>query len=184
MIGQLPTAVEIDGCSYKIRSDYRDILTIFEAFSDEDLTEQEKWTVGLEIFYEKIPDNMEEAIKQLLFFLNRGEEEKKDSGNGKKLYDWEQDEQLIFQAVNKVAKTEVRATAYMHWWTFMGYFCEIGESLFSSVVSIRDKQNKHKPLEKHEREFYKKNKQVVDLKRKYSSELLAEMDRVNQLIGV
>lgn len=66
----------------------------------------------------------------------------------------------------------------------MGYFSEIGESLFSSVVSIRDKQNKRKPLEKHEREFYKKNKQVVDLKRKYSSEQQAEMDRLNNLIGV
>ncbi|MBE5877701.1 MAG: hypothetical protein E7290_12540 [Lachnospiraceae bacterium] len=184
MIGQLPTAVEIDGCSYKIRTDYRDILTIFEAFSDTELTEQEKWMVALEIFYEKIPVNIEEAIKQLLGFLNRGEEEKKEANASKKLYDWEQDEQLIFQAVNKVAKTEVRAIEYMHWWTFMGYFSEIGESLFSSVVSIRDKQNKRKPLEKHEREFYKKNKQVVDLKRKYSNEQQAEMDRLNNLIGV
>ena len=39
MIGQLPTAVEIDGCSYKIRTEYRDVLTIFTAFSDEELTD-------------------------------------------------------------------------------------------------------------------------------------------------
>ena len=182
MIGQLPTAVEIDGCSYKIRTDYRDVLTIFTAFSDEELTDQEKWEVGLTIFYEEIPQNIEEAIKQLVSFLNRGEEEKQ--GAGKKLYDWEQDEQLIFQAVNKVAKTEVRTIESMHWWTFLGYFSEIGESMFASVVNIRDKKNKRKALEKHEREFYKNNKAVIDLKKKYSSEQQAEIDKLNKILGM
>lgn len=182
MIGRLPTTVMIDGRDYKIRTDYRDILTIFEAFGDEELTDQEKWIVAMTIFYEEIPKNMNEAAKQLVLFLNRGEEEK-ESKDSKKLYDWEQDEQLIFQAVNKVAQKEVRAVEYMHWWTFLGYFSEIGESMFASVINIRDKKNKHKHLEKYEREFYRNNKQVIDLKKKYSSEQQAQIDKLNQLLG-
>ena len=38
----LPTAVEINGTEYQIRSDYRDILTIIEALSDAELSEEEK----------------------------------------------------------------------------------------------------------------------------------------------
>ena len=38
----LPTAVEVNGTEYQIRSDYRDILTIIEALSDAELSEEEK----------------------------------------------------------------------------------------------------------------------------------------------
>ena len=184
MIGKLPTSIQIDGVHYKIRTDYRDILRIFEAFADNDLTDQEKWTVAVVIFFEIVPSNLEEAIKQFKWFINRGEEEKQDNRALKPLYDWEQDEQMIFQAVNKVAGKEVRELEYMHWWTFLGLFSEIGESLFASVVNIRNKKNKGKTLEKHEREFYKANKDVIDIKKRYSNEQLAEMAELRRVLGI
>lgn len=177
-------SIELDGIEYKIRTDYRDILTIFEAFMDNDLSDQEKWTVAVVIFYEEVPNNLEKAIKQLVWFLNRGEEEKQESQSSKPLYDWEQDEQLIFQAVNKVAGKEIRDLEYMHWWTFIGLFSEIGESLFSNVVNIRNKKNKGKALEKHEREFYKANKNLIDIKKRYSNEQLAEMAELCRVLGI
>ncbi len=39
----------------------------------------------------------------------------------------------------KTTKRDIRSIKYMHWWTFFGLYLEIGESLFSTVVSIRDK---------------------------------------------
>lgn len=173
-------AVEIDGVEHKIRTDYRDILRIFEAFNDNELSDKEKWTVALVIFYENIPQNVDEAIKQFTWLLNRGADEGKKIS--KPLYDWEQDEQMIFQAVNKVAGKEVRELEYMHWWTFLGLFSEIGESMFSSVVNIRNKRNKGKNLEKHEREFYRNNKDTVDLKKKYSNEQLPE--ELRRVLGI
>ncbi len=59
-----------------------------------------------------------------------------------RIMDWEQDAPIIIPAVNKVNNAEVRATDYMHWWTFFGLYMEIGESTFSTVVSIRDKKKK------------------------------------------
>lgn len=47
----LPTAVEVNGTEYQIRSDYRDILTIIEALSDAELSEEEKAEAMLDIFY-------------------------------------------------------------------------------------------------------------------------------------
>lgn len=184
MIGRLPITIKIDGADYKIRTDYRDILRIFEAFMDNNLTDQEKWIVAVTIFYGKIPSNLEDAIRQFSWFINRGEEEKKENRTSKPLYDWEQDEQIIFQAVNKVAGKEVRELEYMHWWTFLGLFSEIGESLFASVVNIRNKKNKGKTLEKHEKEFYQANRSVIDIKKRYSNEQLAEMAELCRVLGI
>lgn len=59
---------------------------------------------------------------------------------------------------------------YIHWWTFLGYFNEIGEGLFSTVINIRQKKNKGKKFEKYEQDFYQNNKDLIDLKKKYAKE--------------
>ena len=51
MIYDLPTAVEINGTEYEIRSDYRAILDIIAAVSDPELSEEEHAVAALDIFY-------------------------------------------------------------------------------------------------------------------------------------
>ena len=92
------------------------------------------------------------------------------------MLDWEQDESIIFPAINKVAGAETRSQSYIHWWTFMGYFMEIEEGTFSMVLGIRQKKAKHKKLEKWEQEFYRNNKELCDLKKRYTEEEQAEID--------
>lgn len=182
MIGRLPTTLCIEDREYKIRTDYRIALTIFEAFNDIELKDNEKAMVMLNLLYEIVPDNIEEALKKASWFLDGGKQYE-EFNKTKKVMDWEQDESIIFSAVNKVAGYETREKEYMHWWTFLGYFSEIGEGLFSTVINIRQKKNKGKKLEKYEQEFYKNNKQLIDLKEKYSTEEQAEIDRLNQLLN-
>lgn len=182
MIGRLPTTLCIEDREYKIRTDYRIALTIFEAFNDIELKDNEKAMVMLNLLYEIVPDNIEEALKKASWFLDGGKQYE-EFNKTKKVMDWEQDESIIFSAVNKVAGYETREKEYIHWWTFLGYFSEIGEGLFSTVINIRQKKNKGKKLEKYEQEFYKNNKQLIDLKEKYSTEEQAEIDRLNQLLN-
>lgn len=184
MIGVLSTCLMVGGKERKIRTDFRDCLNILQACADPDLEHHEKLEVMIEILYvEDIePEHMEEAMKQAVWFLNCGDtiEECK---NKKRVMDWEQDEQMIFAAVNKVAGKELRTEKYIHFWTFISYFYEIGEGLFSTVINIRTKKNKNKKFEKHESEFYKENKSLVDLRKKYSAEQQAEIDYINSLLG-
>ena len=79
---------------------------------------------------------------------------------------------MIFSAINKVAGKEIRSQEYMHWWTFMGLFNEIGEGMFASVINIRNKKARHKKLEKYEQEMYREYKDIIDIhsKRKQRSE--------------
>lgn len=87
--------------------------------------------------------------------------------------DWKQDAHMIFPAVNKVAGFEVRSCDYLHWWTFIGMFGEIGDGLFATVLHIRQKRARSKPLDKWEQEFCARNSALVNL---ISDEEQAEID--------
>ncbi|RDU21941.1 Gp15 family bacteriophage protein [Anaerosacchariphilus polymeriproducens] len=186
MIGQLPKELNINGVKRAIRSDFRVALLIFQAWNDPELTEQEKSIVMLDCLYEDLETATEEdyqtLLEQAVCFLNGGEDSQQQK-QPKKTMDWEQDEKLIFSAVNKVANIETRAVEYLHWWTFLSYFNEIGEGLFTTVLNIRSKQNKGKKLDKAEKDFYRENKSLIDLKHKYSAEEQAEIDKLNELLN-
>lgn len=184
MIGGLPEVLKVDGVDYPIRSDYRNVLQVFEAFADPELEQGEKWIVAIYLLLEDFSCaddvfnaidngfNINMASEQIVWFISAGHE----SGEKKELptYDWMKDEQMIFSAVNKIAGVETRQVDYIHWWTFLGYFNEIGEGNFSFVVGIRNKLNKGKKLEKHEREFYSNNKKLIRLESPKSKEELEE----------
>ena len=167
MLGELPRALGINGHEYPIDSDYRNILAIFSAFNDDELTDAEKGYVCLNRLYDTVnfsEEDIEEAYRKAVGFINYMPSGKKSQ---KKFIDWEKDEQLIFPALNAVAGTEVRLLPYMHWWTFMGYFQNIeSESLFGTVLSIRQKRAKGKKLEKWEKEFEHNNLELISIENK------------------
>ena len=96
--------------------------------------------------------------------------------------DWEQDAPIIIPAVNKVMGKEVRLIPYLHWWTFMGAYMEIGDSLFNQVLSIRQKKKSGEHLEKWENKFYQDNKALCDLKEKYTDAELKEQERLLRIL--
>lgn len=186
MIGQLPKTLTVSGTEYRIRSDFRTILRIYEAFEDKELTEQEQALVCMVNIYPgfaKIPDeHLQEACEKAYWFVGGGDTPQSEPEKTKML-DWKQDENILFPAINKAAGFIVREREYLHWWEFLGFFGEIGDGLFSSVMNIRSKKAKGKPLEKHEKEFYKKNKNLINIKTPEDIEAEEELNAVlNALI--
>lgn len=181
MIGELPTTLLVGGREYGISSDYRTALLIFQAYNDPDLTDDEKHLTAVRCLYtEPIPHaDIVEAAKQAAWFLGGGDIPKEDTGV--KVLDWEQDEHLIFPAVNRVAGQEVRALPYLHWWTFLGFLTEMGESVLSAVMSLRQKKARGERLTKSEEKYYRDHYDMVHLKRRWSAEEQAENDFVDSL---
>lgn len=171
MMYELPKSLNICGVEYEIRSDYRAVLDICTALSDNDLNDQEKAFVCLDILYpsfEEIPpEHYEEALKKCFWFINCGTEDEP-TRKAPKLVDWEQDFQYIVAPVNRVLGKEIRAERYIHWWTFISAYYEIGDCTFAQIVRIRDKKARGKKLDKAEQEWYKNNRKLVDLKQTYS----------------
>lgn len=192
MIGALPETLLVGGEEYPIRTDYRNVLQVFEAFQDPELTQEEKWIVAIYLMFEDFSCaddvlqaardgfNLEDAIKQISWFISAGQPEKQVLE--KPTYNWAQDEQMIFSAVNKVAGRETRELEYLHWWTFLGYFNEVGEGTFSFIVGIRHKLNNGKKLEKHEKEFLAQNKELVKLEKPKTKEEQEQEDAYNALL--
>ena len=167
----LPTSAEFGDVEYEIRPDFRAALDILTALSDPELSDTERASVLLGVFYvdEIQPEYEQDAIDYCLWFLNGGKEGQK---SGPKLMDWEQDFDLYCPCVNHVLGTDIRdPNTSIHWWTFLSAYMEIdGDSTFSQVVSIRDKKSRGKKLDKSEQEWLSRNRNLVDFKRKYTAE--------------
>lgn len=186
MIGYLPTSLDICGKTYNINGDFRNVFRIFEAFDDERLSAYSKMKICIiRLYTDEIPQKLyKEAYDKACWFLDGGEALRSAKTESVRLVDFEQDETMLFAAVNAAAHTEIRACEFLHWWTFLSYYISLSsESLYAQVINIRSKIAKKKKLEKWEKEFYKANKDIVDLQKKYSAEQRAEMDTLNKLLS-
>ena len=174
----LPKTVQFGNETHEIRYDFRVILEIITMLSDEDLTGSDKTEALLDMFYLK-PDSIVDikgAVDACYDFIDGDAGRRKK--NGPRLTDWEQDFSYIIAPVNRVLGYESRAVEYdpetntggVHWWTFLAAFMEIGgDCLYSQIVSIRDKQARKKKLEKYERDWLRRNGDLVRLRKKYSA---------------
>ena len=160
----LPTTVIVSGRSYPVRTDFRVILEIFVMLEDPDLSDSDKTEALLRMFNEDRPpaEETEAAVRAFLDFLEPGGTAPRPGKKSPGLIRWQQDFPLIVAPVNKVLGTECRALPYLHWYTFLAAFLEMdGDSLFSRVLSIRDKLSRGKKLEKWERDFLRQNPDLV-----------------------
>lgn len=185
----LPKSVEINDQNFSIRYDFRVILTIFEVLDDEELSDEERAYTALKLFFvdfDIIPD-YDAAIGEMFWFINGGktpDDKKKEP----ELVDWEKDFQLIVSPINRVLGREVRESEYdadtnsggIHWFTFLSAYMEIGDCLFAQVIRIRELKAKGRALDKSDREFYRRNKNVVDIPKRISRE---EADTLSAWLG-
>lgn len=176
---ELPTTITVCGNEYPIRNngDFRMVFDCFKALTDDELDISYRIITALIIFIEGFDDmgdvsaafpteeSLNEAVKQMYLWFNCGQEEASGVHTHKGVVDWEQDQQLIAGAINAVSHVEIRSLSYLHWWTFMGYYYNIGEGAFSTIVSIRSKIKEGKKLEKHEQDFRRNNPQYFTTKR-------------------
>lgn len=169
----LPDSVEVCGTEYEVRSDYRAVLDICVALQDPELSDKDRAIVALDIFYLTFssmpPEHYQEAVKKCFWFINCGHDEVNDK-KSPKLVNWESDFPYIVAPINRVLGQEVRSLHYMHWWTFMSAFMEIGDCTFAQIVRIRNLKVKGKKLNKIDQEWYKQNRDLVDIKRHYTAE--------------
>ena len=165
----LPKKLNIGGKDYDIYSDYRDILDIISMMKDPELHERDKQALIIAMFYpdwENIPQrDLKEAIEKCIWFINGGESET--GAKGPRLMDWEQEFKIIVAPINRVLGKEIREMKYLHWWSLLSSYMEIGDCLFAQVVRVRERKSKGK-MDKADREFYRKNRKLVDFTTTYT----------------
>lgn len=180
MIRDLPRSLVIGGKEHEIYTDFRDIILICTAYNDPELsTEDASFVLLNNLFVDDISniENIEEALKHAVWFIDGGKNYSENAQDSPKLMDWEQDYDYIISAVDTGIKTAetVLDLDYMHWWTFLRKFTERKQTRLDTLISIRDKLAKGKPLDSGEKEIIRYNRDAVFFKSSKNKEFEEEM---------
>lgn len=139
LIDTLPETVMVDGREFFIRSDFR-ISIMFELLiGDTELSQRQKLLHMLELYYEIIPENADEAVEQVLNFYACGKQRKDNGGKKKKgitspIYSFEHDDGMIFSAFYDQYGIDLNDIEYLHWWKFRAMFDALKED--NEIVKI------------------------------------------------
>lgn len=166
----LPTSVMINGVEYPIRSNFRTMIKFEELMQDPDVTDQDKVWLALRLFYPEIPDDMDQAVEQLLWFyrcdkrdnLYAKKVKKRKAKKVNRIYDFELDDDYIYAAFMAQYHLDLHKVRYLHWWKFRAMFNSLSDDMqISKIMEYRAVELDKVPKEK--RSFYKRMKMLYAL---------------------
>ncbi|WP_035293770.1 bacteriophage Gp15 family protein [Clostridium sp. KNHs214] len=138
LIDLLPTFVEIEGKEFEINTDFRTSILFELLMQDDNVNEEEKIYMALELYYPEIPPNINEAIDQMLWFYRCGKDIKESKGTGKgkstQIYNFEYDDDYIYSAFLDQYGVDLQDVNYLHWWKFKAMFKSLKED--NEIVKI------------------------------------------------
>ena len=76
----------------------------------------------------------------------------------------------------------MRSAEYIHWWTFLGYFMEIRDSAYAAVLKLRNKRARGRKLDRDEQAFWRENRAICELRKRYTDEELAERAAIGRML--
>ena len=154
---------------YKIKTDFRQAIKFELLMQDNELNDEEKVLLTLNLFYEEdFYDKLEEPKKQLediIWFYLHGKEIKENKKEGKsnqQIYSYEYDADYIFSAFLETYGMDLN-TAGLHWWKFKAMFNGLSEK--TKLVEIMGYRaiDLSKIQDKEERKRYERLKQIYQL---------------------
>ena len=170
ILGKLPTQTPH---KLRIRTDFRESIKFELLMQDKTISESDKIKMALNLYYyepEKL-QNIEQAIKDILWFYKCGKEEKKEHANKendvtnkqKQIYSYEFDAEYIYSAFMEQYKIDLNKIKYLHWWKFRALLISLNENiLFSKIMGYRT-MNISKIKDKEMKKYYKKMKDLYSL---------------------
>lgn len=199
LIDVLPKTVIIDSLAYEINSNFRESILFELMMQDEDFTDEEKIYQALSIYYPQIPENLDEAIKEMLSFYKCGKEdeyENTDSSASKssstKIYDFDYDADYIYSAFLSQYNIDLQDIEYLHWWKFKTMFNGLNsDNKIVEIMGYRSiKLNSIKDEE--QRKHYRKLQKLYKLptnKNEYEKQselnkalLIGDVSKINELL--
>jgi hypothetical protein len=157
-------AIEIGGVEYPINTDFRDCLRVILAFEDPDLTGYEKQMILLDNLYPEPIEDTQAAFTMGMKFLNGGKViDNDEEGGGPRLYSFEKDANIIFAAFRATHGIDLQNIEYLHWWSFLSLFMDLGaDTTFCNLIGLR-KRVKNGTASKEEKQAASEMGDMFDL---------------------
>ena len=177
---KLPQVVIIEGLEVRIKTDFRTSIQFEQILKNKSLSDEEIWNQALNLYYPIIPENINEAINQMLWFYRCGKELKQNESEEKQhqeVYSFEHDADSIYNAFRSQYNVNLKEEEDLHWWEFKAMFNGFKEDTdIAKKMSIRAMDTNKLPLE--QREYYKKLKKLYEIPRDEEEEEIDELDLV------
>lgn len=134
----------------KIRTDFRESIKFELLMQDKTISDEDKIKIVLNLYYyepQKI-QNIEQAIKDILWFYRCGIEEKRiekmniqnkeNNDKNKQIYSYEFDAEYIYSAFIEQYNIDLNVIKYLHWWKFKALFNGLNENTqFVKIMGYR-----------------------------------------------
>jgi hypothetical protein len=168
LVDLVPSTVNIEGEDYKICSDFRTSILFELLMQDNSVGEEDKILFALQLYYPVVPQNINEAIEQMLWFYRCGKDVSKSKGNGKgksatQIYSFEHDDDYIYAAFMDQYGIDLQDISYLHWWKFKAMFKALKED--NEIVKIMGYRSTDlsKIKDKEQKAYYKKMKELYKI---------------------
>lgn len=179
LLDSLPTHVEIDSENYKINSDFRTSVLFEMLMQDDEICEEEKIHIAIELYYDIVPNDINKAIEKILWFYRCGKDTviTVGSGSGKsnQIYSFDYDDDYIYSAFLDQYRVDLQDVD-LHWWKFKAMFKGLkDDNEIIKIIGYRS-MTINKQMSKEEKEFYKKMKSIHKIPNSKT-----ENEKINQI---
>ena len=174
LIDRLPESVNINGDEYEINSDFRTSMLFEMMMQDDTLEDAEKTAQAVQLYYPEIPDDIDAAVEELLWFYGCG---KNDDPSRKRLqqkkshsrvYSFEYDDDYIYSAFITQYGIDLQDIEYLHWWKFRSMFNSLtDDNLIVKIMGYRS-MDISKDMGKEQQKFYNRMKRLYELPKSMS----------------
>lgn len=77
LIDLLPSTLNVGGFDYEINNDFRTSILFELMMQDRTLSNKDRLKIAIELYFKKIPPDLEEAINKIVWFYKCGKEDEK-----------------------------------------------------------------------------------------------------------
>lgn len=164
---ELPTSVMISGKPARIRTDFRDYISLLDMLKDKDIKPVDKLLILNEYFLDDI-EMSQAAIGALCDFMSadfsEGEASQAGTGKQKNLFSFSIDFPYILSAFLRDYGIDLINIKYMHWWKFRMLFDGLSEDNEIKKRIMYRGINLSEIKDTEERKRIRKIQKVIELK--------------------
>lgn len=166
LVDLLPIKIKVEDTEYPINTDFRSSILFELLMQDTEIENDKKTELALDLYYPTIPQNIDKAIEQLLWFYRCGKEIQEAKGYSNKskdlIYSFDFDDMYIYSAFLDQYHIDLQDIEYLHWWKFKAMFYALkDDSTISKIMGYRsveitnDMSNEQKKFYRQMKEIYK-----------------------------
>lgn len=163
----LPTSVMVSGKSVRIRTDFREYISLLDMLKDKDIKSVDKLLILSKYFLDDV-EISQPAIDALCDFMSAdfsdGEASQTGTGGQKNLFSFSIDYPYILSAFLRDYGIDLVNIKYLHWWKFRMLFDGLSEDNEIKKRIMYRGMNLNEIKDPEERKRIRKIQKVIELK--------------------